>query len=105
MSFGVPVASSVAERGSRTRASPFGRVVPTRLSPAVTTTPPAGLDLPWPVNRSTFTVNGSPGFADGGAFSTSSVGPDAGSEPDVKYHRMRSPFWTGVRLAPVDETT
>ena len=101
----MPSASRVAELGSLASSSPSGPVLPIDLPSAVMVTPPAGLDLPALVKRVASTVNGLPGFACAGAFSTSSLGPEIGSLPDVKYQRIWSPLWTGVRLAPVDEVT
>src|SRR5215211_4017346 len=75
ISLGVPIAWRRADELSRTRSAPFSFVVPTRLLPANTPTPPAGPDLPL-VNRTTFTVNASPGSADAGARSRSSRGPE-----------------------------
>src|SRR3954470_15738750 len=103
MSFAVPSACSVAESGRVAVSSPSEPVLPIDLPSAVIVTPPAGLDLPALVYRAALTVNGLPGFAAAGAFSTSSLGPEIGSLPEVKYQRIWSPLWTGVKLAPVDE--
>src|SRR5690348_13882716 len=105
MSFGVPSACRVAESGSVAVSSPFDPVLPIDLPSAVTVTPAAGLPLPELVYRVALTANGLPGLAEAGALSTSSLGPEMGSLPEVKYQSIWSPLWTGVRPAPVDEAT